>query len=287
MNLNLNLKLKRQLHEEGQSRSSRSCPIGVFDSGVGGLTVVAALQRYLPHENIIYLGDTARVPYGGKSQETVTRYSKEIADLLFEQEAKILVVACNTASALAVSDLQKIYKIPIQGVIEPGAAAAIQATRHGKIGVMGTKATIASNAYTHAIQELQSHFQVTSLACPLLVPLIEEGLFEDEITEAILRRYLAPMLAEEIDALVLGCTHYPLLKKMIARIAGPEVALVDSAENCALAVQSLLTEHHLATNNTALGQLQVMLTDTSESFLHLAAGALDLEINKVTIVKLH
>jgi len=262
-------------------------PIGVFDSGVGGLTVVAALQRHLPHENIVYLGDTARVPYGGKSQETVTRYSKEITDLLLDKEAKMLVVACNTASALAVPELQGIYKIPIQGVIAPGATAAIQATQHGKIGVIGTRAAIASNAYEHAIRQLQPDFQVISLACPLLVPLIEEGLFEDEITDMLLRRYLAPMLAEKIDALVLGCTHYPLLKKMIARIVGPNVALVDSAENCALAVQSLLARHHLLTDKSAPGDLQVLLTDTSESFLHLAAEALDLKINKVTMAQLH
>ena len=267
-------------------RSNGNNPIGVFDSGVGGLTVVAALQRLLPHQNIIYVGDTARVPYGGKSPETIQRYSKEIADLLASKGAKLFVIACNTSSALAAQHLKEIYSIPLQGVIEPGAAAAVEATRNGIIGVIGTKATIASNAYRDAIHQVQSDVHVLSAACPLLVPLVEEGFFEDGITDAVLHRYLEPLLAQGIDTLVLGCTHYPLLKKRIASIAGPHITLVDSAENCALAVRGLLSKNQLATQNKKSGQLQILLTDTSEGFLHLAAKELALEIHNVTTISL-
>ncbi|HLB34643.1 MAG: glutamate racemase [Verrucomicrobia bacterium RIFCSPHIGHO2_12_FULL_41_10] len=266
--------------------SSSEKPIGVFDSGVGGLTVVAALQRLLPHEKIIYLGDTARVPYGGKSEETVTRYSREIAELLLHKGAKMLVVACNTASALAVPHLQKIYPTPLQGVIDPGATAAIQATHHGIIGVIGTKATVASGAYHKAIHRLNPDLTVISSPCPLLVPLIEEGLFNDEITRTVLRRYLEPMIDQNIDTLVLGCTHYPLLKDTIAEIVGSNVILVDSAENCALTVQKFLASHHLMAPISNQGSLDVMLTDTSEGFLHLAVEALKLKMNSVKTVAL-
>ena len=263
--------------------SSSEKPIGVFDSGVGGLTVVAALRQLLPHEDIIYLGDTARVPYGGKSQEMVTRYSMEIADFLFQENAKIVVVACNTASALAVPHLKKNYQLPIQSVIEPGAAAAVKATRNRIVGVIGTKATTTSKAYHQALDAIQSDLSIISTACPLLVPLIEEGLFDDEITRAVLRRYLEPMLEKGIDTLVLGCTHYPLLKKAIAEIAGPHVTLVDSAENCAHAVQSLLEKNQLMTSSIKPGSLDVILTDSSKGFFHLAAEALQLEINSVRV----
>lgn len=258
-------------------------PIGVFDSGIGGLTVVAALRQLLPHEKIIYLGDTARVPYGGKSQEAVTRYSIEISDFLLREGAKVLVVACNTASALALHGLQKNYQTPIQSVIEPGAAAAIKATHNGIIGIIGTKATINSKAYYQAINTLQSGLTVISKPCPLLVPLIEEGLFDDEITHRILLPYLEPLLEKGIDTLVLGCTHYPLLKKTIADIVGPDIALVDSAQNCAYAVEALLKKYHLITSSNELGALDVILTDPSKDFLHLAAETLHLEINSVNV----
>lgn len=261
-------------------------PIGVFDSGIGGLTVVAALRRHLPHEDIIYLGDTARVPYGGKSQETITRYSKEITNLLLEKEAKMIVIACNTASALALPELKNFYHIPIQDVIVPGALAAIKATRQNRIGVIGTKATIASNAYSNAIKHLKPTCEVFSMACPLLVPLVEEGLFEDEITDNILHRYLDSLLAKKIDTLVLGCTHYPLLKKRISAIVGPDIVLVDSAVQCTLAVQSLLALNTPTNPQKESGLLEVMLTDSSESFLHLAAEALNLKINRLSQVKL-
>jgi glutamate racemase len=268
-------------------KNNANNPIGVFDSGVGGLTVVAALRRYLPNENIIYLGDTARVPYGGKSPETVIRYSKEITNLLLEQNAKLIVIACNTASALALTTLKSIYSVPIHGVIEPGAAAAVRATKKGIIGVIGTRATIASKAYQKAIHRLSPKTDVLSYPCPLLVPLVEEGLFEDEITHRVLERYLEPMLSQGIDTLVLGCTHYPLLKKLISKVIGPNVTLVDSAENCALAVQTLLTTKNLAREESTSGTLHVLLTDTSEDFLHSAANALQISIDKVSIITLY
>ncbi|MGH8047879.1 MAG: glutamate racemase, partial [Chthoniobacterales bacterium] len=215
----------------GETGEPASGPIGVFDSGIGGLTVAAALQKLLPAERIFYIGDTARVPYGGKSRRTIERYSVEIAGLLLAEQAKLIVVACNTASALGVPRLKQLFKIPVQGVIDPGAAAAVRASKSGRIGVIGTRATIGSRAYEQAIHELSPDAKVFAEACPLLVPLIEEGWFDDEVTDRILHRYLDPLLGEGIDTLVLGCTHYPLLRDAIGRVAGESVMLVDSAQN--------------------------------------------------------
>ena len=258
-------------------------PIGVFDSGIGGLTVAAALQNLLPSENIFYIGDTARVPYGGKSRRTVERYSIEIGGLLLAERAKIIVVACNTASALAVPRMKEMFKVPVQGVVAPGAIAAVASTKNKTVGVIGTRATIASGAYEHAIHSLDADIRVISVACPLLVPLIEEGMFEDKVTDLMLARYLAPLLSAGIDTLVLGCTHYPLLREAIARTAGPAVTLVDSAENCALAVKALLEKNTLNAPPERLGKLDVALTDATERFLRTAAKALDLEIGDVSL----
>lgn len=258
-------------------------PIGVFDSGIGGLTVVAALREILPSENIFYIGDTARVPYGGKSRRTVERYGIELGGLLLAEHAKIIVVACNTASALAVPRMRDMFKVPVQGVVAPGAAAAVKATRNKTIGVIGTRATIASGAYEHAIKALDPEVRVVSAACPLLVPLIEEGMFEDEVTDRMLARYLEPLRSAGVDTLVLGCTHYPLLRTAIARAAGPGVSLVDSAENCALAVRELLANSGIAAPPSRLGKLDVALTDATEGFLRTAAKALELEIGDVAL----
>jgi len=258
-------------------------PIGVFDSGIGGLTVASALSRLLPSETIFYIGDTARVPYGGKSRKTVERYSIEIGGLLLAEQAKIIVVACNTASALAVPRMKELFKVPVQGVVTPGAEAALRATRNGRIGVIGTRATIASGAYERAIHALDPQAKVFSDPCPLLVPLIEEGMFDDPITDQIISRYLNPLLAEHIDALVLGCTHYPLAREAIARVAGEGIHLVDSAENCALAVKALLENQALAAPPDHLGKLDVALTDSTEGFLRTAERALELEIGDVQL----
>lgn len=258
-------------------------PIGVFDSGIGGLTVVAALQRLLPAENIFYIGDTARVPYGGKSKRTIERYSTEISGLLLAEGAKMIVVACNTASALAVPKLAKLFQPPVQGVIDPGAAAAVRASRNGRIGVIGTRATIASRAYELAIRALAPDATVFAEPCPLLVPLIEEALFDDPITDQVLHRYLDPLVGEGIDTLVLGCTHYPLLRAAIQRAVGECVTLVDSAQNCALAVKQLLDARGLKAPSRQLGSLKVALTDATEGFLRVAEEALELTIGDVQV----
>ena len=261
-------------------------PIGVFDSGIGGLTVVAALRAVLPNESIFYLGDTARVPYGGKSAATVQRYSLEIAAMLLEEKAKTVVVACNTASALALPRLEETLPVTVTGVILPGARAAIAKTRSGHVGVIGTRATIASGAYERALRSLNSEIRVTARACPLLVPLIEEGWLENPITDKIILQYLAPLMNDGVDTLVLGCTHYPLLRNAIARLVGEKIALVDSAQNCALAVRDLLQRENLCAPATNGGRLQVALTDPPDAFLRVAREALNLDVGEVEVVAL-
>jgi glutamate racemase len=256
-------------------------PIGVFDSGIGGLTVVRALRDLLPHEDIFYIGDTARLPYGGKSKSTIERYSIEISGLLLAENAKMIVVACNTSSSLAIWKLQEILKVPVVGVIAPGARAAVKETRIGHVGVIGTRSTIQSEAYERAIQALNPAVRVTSQACPLLVPLVEEAWLVDKVTREVLHRYLDPVVGAGIDTLVLGCTHYPLLAPLIQEVCGPEVLLVDSARNCAVAVKQTLLECDLKNLTKADGKLNVALTDSSNSFLTTARQALQLEINSV------
>ena len=258
-------------------------PIGVFDSGIGGLTVVAALRALLPNESIFYLGDTARVPYGGKSAATVQRYSLEIASMLLEENAKTVVVACNTASAVALSQLTESVPVTVTGVILPGAQAAVAATRAGHVGVIGTRATINSGAYERALRSLDSKIRVTARACPLLVPLIEEGWLERPITDQIIMQYVGPLVDEGIDTLVLGCTHYPLLRSAIARLLGDTITLVDSAQNCANAVRELLIREDLRAPKTNAGSLQVALTDPPDSFLRVAREALQLDVGEVQL----
>jgi glutamate racemase len=263
--------------------NSRARPIGVFDSGIGGLTVVSALRDFLPNERIFYLGDTARLPYGGKSTATVERYSVEIATMLLEENCKTIVVACNTASALALSKLEEMSPVPVTGVIRPGAEAAVAATRNGHIGVIGTRATIKSGAYERAIQALDPAVRVTARACPLFVPLIEEGWMESEITDRVVRQYLAPLLENGVDTLVLGCTHYPLLRGAIGRFLGDTVTLVDSAQNCATAVTQLLEAEDLRAMPGTPGKLSVALTDPPDAFLEVARQALQLDIGTVQL----
>lgn len=261
-------------------------PIGVFDSGVGGLTVVKALRDLLPNENIFYLGDTARVPYGNKSSETVERYALELAQLLIAENAKAIVVACNTVSSVAIPKLRASVSVPVIGVIEPGANAAIAQTRNRHVGVIGTRATIRSGAYENALRALNVHVRVSSQACPLLVPLIEEGLLEDKLTYLTLARYLDPLLADRIDTLVLGCTHYPLLIPAIARAVGDKVQIIDSAQNCARMVKVLLERQSLAAPSTSRGRLEVALTDAADNFLSIAREALQLDVGQVQLRQL-
>jgi glutamate racemase len=258
-------------------------PIGVFDSGVGGLTVVKALRDLLPNEDIVYLGDTARVPYGPKSAETVQRYALELAQMLMGKNAKALVVACNTVSSVALPVLTKKFPVPVIGVIDPGARAALQATRNRHIGVIGTRATIRSGAYENALRSANSNVRVSSRACPLLVPLIEEGLLDDDVTDQVIERYLEPLLANGIDTLVLGCTHYPLLTGAIARALKREIALVDSARNCAIAVHEMLDGYSLRASATARGKLHIALTDAADNFLNVARDALQLNFGEIEL----
>lgn len=265
-----------------QSASSDR-PIAVFDSGIGGLTVVSALRRELPGEDIVYLGDTARVPYGGKSRATIERYSEEIASMLVAEGAKMVVVACNTASALALSRLREVLPVPVEGVIGPGVEAALAATHTGHVAVIGTKATVGSGAYASALHASRPDIRVTSMACPLLVPLVEEGLFDDAVTDAVLERYLADIRAGDVDALVLGCTHYPLLSRAIARAAGPKIALVDSAANCARVVARHLDDAGLRAPAGKTGSLDISFTDTPDGFLSVVRSALGLEAGTVRV----
>ena len=232
---------KPQLTGSAQS----AAPIGVFDSGLGGLTVAHAIMRQLPGESLVYFGDTARVPYGPKSPDTVRRYSREISSFLLEQGVKAVVVACNTATAHALPMLREELDVPVIGVVEPGARAAVRATRSGHIGVIGTAGTIRSEAYVRAIRAESADATIIALPCPLFVPLVEEGWTTHDATRLIAREYLAPFIGDAVDTLVLGCTHYPLLKPLIAEIVGPDVRLIDSAEETAADTRRMLESNEL------------------------------------------
>lgn len=229
----------------GATDEARRHPIGVFDSGLGGLTVVNELVRRLPHESILYFGDTARVPYGTKSPDTIRRFSREAAHFLLSRDVKMIVVACNTATAHALAPLIEESPVPVVGVIDAGARAAHHASQSGRIGVIGTPGTIASGAYDRAVRALRPTVEVYAQACPMFVPFVEEGLAEHEATRLIARDYLAPLHEMEIDTLVLGCTHYPALRALIAELMGPAVRLIDSGEETALEVARILHERDL------------------------------------------
>ena len=262
--------------------TDRSAPIGVFDSGLGGLTVAHAIMRHLPAESLVYFGDTARVPYGPKSPETVRRYSHEIAAYLLEQGVKAIVIACNTATAHALPMLRSELDVPVIGVVEPGARAAVRASRSGKIGVIATAGTIKSGAYVRAIEAEAPEARVTALACPLFVPLVEEGWTDHEATRAIAREYLAPFMHEEVDTLVLGCTHYPLLKSLIAEVVGPGVRLIDSAEETAADTRRMLAEHSLGAESGD-GHYRFVASDDQQQFLTLGQRFFGETIERVEI----
>ncbi len=257
--------------------------IGVFDSGVGGLTVLKALMQRLPFESTVYLGDTARVPYGTKSAEVVARYSLANAHFLMRKEIKLLVVACNTASATSLGVLRERLPIPVLGVIEPGARAAALVTR-GRVGVIGTPGTIGSGAYQAALARHRPDAVLLVRACPLFVPLAEEGWTEGEVVDLVARRYLADFASFEADTLVLGCTHYPLLRQAIARAVGEQVRLVDSAEATAEAVTALLAAHGLAAGAGAPAQHRCFVTDLPERFAEVGARFLERPIERPELV---
>jgi glutamate racemase len=239
--------------------------IGVFDSGIGGLTVLKEILRFLPGEELLYLGDTARVPYGTKSPGTVLRYALEAAGFLVRRRIKMLVVACNTASSVAIAELEDRFSLPVIGVIEPGARKAASVTRSGRVGVIGTEGTIRSGAYTRAIHALDPAIEVFTAPCPLFVPLVEEGWADHQVADLAAREYLAPLIASGIDTLVLGCTHYPLLKKTLRQVLGPGVELVDSAEETALLVGRLLGKNG-ALRSGAPGWPRYFVTDDPARF---------------------
>lgn len=244
--------------------------IGVFDSGLGGLTVVRELQRRLPAESIVYFGDTARVPYGFKSAETVTRFARENCDFLLRFDPKMIVVACNTASAAALSALEASLPVPVCGVVEPGAKEAVLIARGRTIGVIATEATINSDAYRRAMRQYQPDLRVVQKPCPLFVPLAEEGRrCDDDITRAVVREYLEPVVRLDPAVLVLGCTHYPLLKAAIADVAGPNIALVDSGEQTACAVVAHLKANGALADEAGRGRLSCYVSDNPQRFREL------------------
>ncbi len=255
----------------------REAPVGVFDSGVGGLTVAREIMRQIPNERIVYFGDTARVPYGSKSQDTVTRYSEQIVRFLRTFQVKTIVVACNTASAYALDTLEADIDIPIIGVVKPGAKTATEVTRNGRIGVIATEATISSQMYTKYITNLNTAATIYEKACPLFVPLVEEGLWEDPVTDEIARRYLTELIDIDIDTLILGCTHYPLIRSTLGRIMGDKVTLVNPAYETALELKQMLNEMNML-NDKAPGlgsnQYQFYVSDKAEKFVRFANSIL-------------
>lgn len=258
-----------------------SAPIGVFDSGMGGLTVVRELMQQLPNESIIYFGDTARVPYGPKSPDTVLRYSREITSFLRGEGIKALVVACNTATAHALPALREEFDLPIVGVIEPGARAAAAATRTRRVGVIGTAGTIRSHAYEKEIRKLLPEAEVTEQACALFVPLVEEGWLDTEPTRAIARNYLAPLVAAEVDTLVLGCTHYPLIKTVIGNVVGRDVRLIDSAHETARETGEVLRANGIENATPNGARYRFIASDAPDTFLELGQRFLGSAIDRV------
>ena len=256
-------------------------PIGVFDSGLGGLTVVDALASTLPNESILYVGDTARVPYGNKSKIRIQEFSNEIAHWLVDQDCKMIVVACNTASSLALENLRSNFNLPIIGVITPGVNAAIKTTQTGSIGVLGTQGTIQSDAYGKKIRTANHEISVLNQACPLFVPLVEDGWVSGDIPKSVAENYLQPFLISNVDTLILGCTHYPLLKSVISDVLGPKVYLVDSGVATADSVQNVLQEHELMADETP-GEIHCYVTDSPDTFEFLAGRFVNANIQSIS-----
>jgi glutamate racemase len=241
--------------------------VGIFDSGVGGLTVLREIIRVLPQEDTIYFGDTARVPYGTKSPATVSRYAQEITSFLVRRDIKLLVVACNTASAVALPSLKRLFSIPVVGVIEPGARRAVEVSRSGRIAVIGTSGTIRSSAYTRAIKRLDPAAVVLTKACPLFVPLAEEGWVDNQVAQLTAQTYLQELKDAGVDTLVLGCTHYPLLKPLIARVMGADVTLVDSAAETARTVAEILARNKCLRPDSEKGNHHYYVSDIPAGFI--------------------
>lgn len=257
------------------------CPIGVFDSGLGGLTAVKELMRQLPSEDIVYFGDTARVPYGTKSKEAIIHFSHENAEFLLKHKVKMIVVACNSSSSFALESLRKAYSLPIVGVIVPGACKAVQMTRKQKVGIIATSATINSKEYERTIKGIDKNIKVINQACPLFVPLVEEGWFHHSVAQEVAKTYLKALVLAKVDVLILGCTHYPLLRNVIQKIMGPKVYLVDSAKEAANNVKELLDVMGIAHRKSHRARYQFFVSDKPQHFKKLAKRFLGCEIKNI------
>lgn len=262
----------------------KNAPIGVFDSGVGGLTVAREIMRQMPEERLVYFGDTARLPYGSKSKDTVIHYSEQIIRFLRTKEVKAIVIACNTASSFALDAVRRVEDIPIIGVINAGARAAVSATKNGKIGVIGTEGTINSGTYGQVLSEMEPGVEVFGKACPLFVPLVEEGLLHDSVTDEIASRYLAVLKEKYIDTLVLGCTHYPLLRSTLARLMGNDVTLVNPAYETAVQLKTLLKSMEMdcdeGQNLPLEEKYRFYVSDMAEKFRAFATAILPEEVKE-------
>lgn len=267
-----------------KTENENTNPIGVFDSGVGGLTVVREIMRQLPDEKIIYFGDTARVPYGSKSKETITRYSRQIVRFLKTRNVKAIVIACNTASAYALEDIKDETDLPIMGVVEPGARMAVMNTKNNRIGIIGTEATINSGIYTDFIRKIKPEAMVKGTPCPLFVPLVEEGLTQDPVTMEIASRYLSGLKEEDIDTLILGCTHYPLIRRIIGEIMGEKVTLVNPAYETARDLKKMLNEKNIQADPYAgkeAEKYEIFVSDKTSKFEEFASRILPSDFNVI------
>lgn len=264
-------------------QTDRNAPVGVFDSGVGGLTVAREIMRQIPEERIVYFGDTARLPYGSKSKDTVVRYARQIIRFLRTKEVKAIVIACNTASAYALETVQAECDIPVIGVINAGARAAVGATNNGKIGVIGTEGTVGSGIYTEVMKKMRPDIEVFGQPCPLFVPLVEEGLFHDFVTDEIASRYLNVLKGKYIDTLVLGCTHYPLLRSTLRRLLGEDVTLVNPAYETAIELRELLQTRGINRDSSVPmegEQYQFYVSDLADKFTNFATSILPNEVRE-------
>ena len=268
--------------------NKRTAPIGVFDSGVGGLTVAREIIRQLPDENIVYFGDTARVPYGSKSKNTIIRFSEQIIRFLKTKQVKAIVIACNTASALALDAVRDEFDVPILGVVIPGARAAVDATTNGKVGVVGTEATVQSGMYTKVIQEMNPEIEVIEKACPLFVPLVEEGFKEHHVTQEVIDYYLDSMKKTDIDAMILGCTHYPLLRSKIRAYMGEKIQIVNPAYETAMDLRKLLKEMDMENDGTvtAASRYEFFVSDAAEKFRKFANTVMPFDVPETNVVNI-
>lgn len=258
-----------------------NCPIGVFDSGVGGLTVAREILRQYPNESIVYFGDTARVPYGSKSKDTIIRYSRQIVRFLQTKNVKAIVVACNTASAFALDTIEKEINLPVIGVVKPGAKVATETTLNKKVGIIGTEGTIKSELYTKYIKSIDETITVYGKACPLFVPLVEEGMLHDSVTDEMAERYLSELKEEGIDSLILGCTHYPLLRRTVRKVMGEGVNLVNPAYETARSLGCLMEENKIKANEDNEAVYDFYVSDAAEKFKDFANSILPFDIKEI------